>query len=136
MKRFFDKPFYYCASPEIIKRAQALRDNMTPAETTLWERISRSKFNGYYFRRQHPISRFIVDFYCHELLLAIELDGGVHSKSEVVERDEGRQYELENLGLRVIRFNNEEVLNNIDNLLSTLNTVIEHINSSSLGGRI
>jgi len=106
-------PFFYGASPEIFRRAKLLRGNMTEAEKVLWQRLRKNQMNGLHFYRQHPISKFIVDFYCHSKFLVIELDGGVHDKFEVLERDENRQIELEKLGLKVLRFRNEEVLNDI-----------------------
>lgn len=112
MKRT-DKPFFYGASTEIFIRAKELRKNETPAEKILWEKLKLKQL-GVRFYRQHPINKFIVDFYCHAKLLVIELDGGVHSKIEVSERDEGREYELRNFGLKILRFKNEEVLHNPD----------------------
>jgi len=106
-------PFFYGASPEIFRRAKLLRGNMTEAEKALWQRLRKNQFNGLHFYRQHPIAKFIVDFYCHSKLFVIELDGGVHTKLEVSERDENRQLELEKLGLKVLRFKNDDVINNI-----------------------
>ncbi len=117
-------PFFYGASPEIFRRAKLLRSNMTKAEKALWQRLRGNRFNDLHFYRQHPISKFIVDFYCHTILLVIELDGGVHNKIEVAERDENREFELKSLGLRVIRFKNEDILNNIDSVIKQLETYI------------
>ena len=69
------------------------------------------------FRRQHPINQFIVDFYCHKLKLVIEVDGEIHLKKEVTERDEGRQYMLENFGLKVLRYPHHDILTNLDNVI-------------------
>jgi len=107
-------PFYFNASPEILKRAEALRNQMTEAEKVLWDRLRKNKVNGYRFRTQHPISKFIVDFYCHKALLIIEIDGAIHKNEIVAERDEGREEELKRLGLIVLRFTNDEVLKNTD----------------------
>lgn len=112
--------FYFGASPEIIRRARLLRMNMTLAEKALWELLRRKGLNGIRFRRQHPISCFIVDFYCHRAGLVIEIDGDVHSEKEQSERDEDRTSELEKLGLRVIRFENEEVLINTLGVLAKI----------------
>ena len=116
--------YHYGAKPEIFDRAQQLRKDMTEAEKKLWKRLRNRKFEGLKFRRQHPISRFIVDFYCHEKLLVLEVDGGIHEEAEVKERDEGREKELENFGLTVIRITNEEVLNNMNRVLEKLKTMI------------
>ncbi len=115
-----EKPFFYGASPEIFKRAKMLRGNMTETEKIVWQRLRRNQLNNLHFYRQHPISKFIVDFYCHAKLLVIELDGGVHNKTEVSERDDNREIELEKLGLKVLRFKNEEVLNNIQKVISRI----------------
>jgi very-short-patch-repair endonuclease len=109
-----ERPYFYGASPEIFERAKALRCNMTEAEKALWEKLRRRQIKGLKFHRQHPISKFIVDFYCHERSLVIEIDGEVHNNTEAVERDKGREYELQKLGLKVIRFNNQEVIGNIE----------------------
>ena len=77
MKRI-NVPFYYGASPEMLKRAERLRKEMTEAELLLWERLRKNKNESYRFRAQHPIGKFIVDFYCHKALLVIEIDGGIH----------------------------------------------------------
>jgi very-short-patch-repair endonuclease len=76
------------------------------------------------FRRQHPVSRFIVDFYCHEKRLVVEVDGSIHEVLEVKERDEGREEELKNLGLTIIRFTNEEIETDIENALKKLKMIL------------
>jgi len=75
------------ASPEIHRRAQELRKRMTPCENILWERLKGKHFLGYKFRRQHPLYKYIVDFYCHQLKLVIEVDGSVHLGADAVEYD-------------------------------------------------
>ena len=114
------RPYYYGASPEILKRAEFLRKNLTLAERALWERLNKSQLNGLRFKAQHPIDRFNMDFYCHKVLLVIELDGEIHAQSDVSERDEGREYEIKKLGLSVLRFKNEEVLLNIDKVVLSI----------------
>jgi very-short-patch-repair endonuclease len=109
--------FYFGASEEIIKRARVLRKTMTVAETKLWQYLQNNQFHGLKFRRQHPINRFIVDFYCHTLKLVIEIDGGVHLQEIQHERDVNRTYELNELGLKVIRFENKIVMTNIAGVL-------------------
>jgi very-short-patch-repair endonuclease len=94
---------------------------MTASETIMWNELRRKKIKGLRFRRQHPIKNFIVDFYCHEKRLVIEIDGGIHNHIEIRERDEGRTMELEILGLKVVRFTNEEVQNNLSSVLKTIN---------------
>ncbi|MCX6230807.1 MAG: endonuclease domain-containing protein [Bacteroidetes bacterium] len=112
--------FYFGASEEIIRRARILRKTMTKAEIKLWQHLQKNQFNGLKFRRQHPINRFIVDFYCHTLKLVIEIDGGVHQEAIQIERDENRTYELEQFGLKVIRFENNMVMTNITGVLKEI----------------
>lgn len=90
------------------KRRQ-LRNHGTPAEATLWKLLSNSRLEGRKFRRQHSIKNYIVDFYCHSERLAIELDGDVHFSEESLEYDKKREADLAAHGIRVIRFENEDV---------------------------
>jgi very-short-patch-repair endonuclease len=124
LMKAIEKPFFYGASPEIFRRAKLLRGEMTEAEKVLWQWLRKNQVNGLRFYRQHPISKFIVDFYCHSKLLVIELDGGVHNKFEVAERDENREIELEKLGLKVLRFKNEDVLNDIWKVISIIESAV------------
>ena len=86
----------------------------TPAEALLWKRLRHKQIGGFHFRRQHPIVRFIVDFYCAEAKLVVEVDGPVHNEPGHDEYDHDRQAFLEELGLRVLRFPNQKVLQGID----------------------
>jgi very-short-patch-repair endonuclease len=115
--------FYFGASMDLIAKARVLRKNMTPAESVLWNHLRRKALDGYRFRRQHPAGRFILDFYCHPLRLAIELDGSVHHLPEQAEYDVGRTAELERLGITVLRFRNEEILQNIDFVIDTIQSI-------------
>jgi very-short-patch-repair endonuclease len=110
-KRTVVRTMFYNASPEIFRRAEELRNNMTETEQVLWEKIQKSQL-GVRFKAQHPIERFIADFYCHKAKLVIEIDGKIHDFQK--EYDSGREAELEKYGLKIIRFTNDEVLNNID----------------------
>lgn len=120
----YKAPFFYEATPDIFRIAEELRKNMTEAEKVLWERINRKQIAGVRFRRQHPIGRFIADFYCHKARLVIEVDGSVHDDSEVKERDEGREYELKELGLRVMRFTNGEIFTDIQSVISRIEAIV------------
>lgn len=93
---------------------------MTPAENLLWQNLRNRKISNQKFRRQHPISKYIVDFYCHEARLVIEVDGGIHFINDNPEYDQFRTRQLEEIGLKVIRFRNEEVLENISNVLAEI----------------
>lgn len=123
--------FYFGASEEIIKRARILRKTMTKAEIKLWNYLNKNQINNIRFRRQHPIAKFIVDFYSHQLKLVIEIDGSIHNEEIQQERDENRTYELEKLGLKVIRFENSKVLNNISEVLKQIEHIVS-INSEKM----
>ena len=100
---------------KLRQRAKDMRANPTPAERRLWQHLRGKRRLGYKFRRQHVIDRFIVDFYCAEARMVIELDGEVHRFIE--ERDRVRQDCLEDLGLRVLRFTNDEVLHSPEGVI-------------------
>ncbi len=108
---------FYGAGPQLFENAKRLRDNMTAAERVLWEALQKNKASGFRFKPQHPISYFVADFYCHSARLVVELDGSVHDATDQLEYDTNRTYMLEELGLRVIRFRNEEVLSDINSVL-------------------
>lgn len=93
--------------------ARRLRTKSTEAEVALWAALRNRKLGRAKFRRQHPLGRYIADFYCHESLLVIELDGSVHDDSNQAEYDLVRQMEIEARGLTVLRLNNDEVLNSL-----------------------
>jgi very-short-patch-repair endonuclease len=99
-------------------RARTLRHNMTEAEKRIWQILRSHGMNGYKFRRQVPIGRFIADFACHEARLIVEIDGGQHDRSSP--QDAGRSGFLENQGYRILRFWNNEVLANPDGVHETI----------------
>ncbi len=98
--------------PSIRQFARELRQPQTPAETTLWQHL-RNRNLQYKFRRQHPVDFFIIDFYCAEAKLLIEIDGASHLEKEQQEYDKTRTEYLEALGYKVIRFTNNDVRYNI-----------------------
>ena len=114
---------FYKADPLLFERAKYLRNHLTNAEMKLWGYL-RSKPMGYKFRRQHPIGIYIVDFYCHSLKLVIEADGSIHNKQEVKEADHERQVSLEKDGLQVIRFTNNDILNNTEHVIEQINIIL------------
>ena len=90
----------------------------------LWDLLRNRRFDGYKFRRQHPIGRFILDFYCEDLHLAIEVDGGVHLRPDQEVYDRSRAQELNDLGIRVLRFWNNDVINNTEEVLEVIRKVM------------
>jgi very-short-patch-repair endonuclease len=119
-----DHWIHYGAFPETFRRARHLRRIMTPAEKIVWNELRIRFHPETKFRRQHPVREFIVDFYCAEKELVIEIDGGIHNKSEVKERDENRMAELERLGIKVLRFTNNQVLCNIEEVMVKIAEVL------------
>ena len=107
--------------------ARNLRNNMTKAEWKLWGNI-RNKQLGIRFRRQHPIGNYIVDFIALKIGLIIEIDGAQHYERIIEKKDKLRTEYLEGLGLKVIRFNNYEVLTNIDGVIAEIIMIIEEMN--------
>lgn len=105
-------------NPELKSLAKELRSNMTLSEVLLWNEIRNKQILGYDFDRQRPIDNFIVDFYCKELMLAIEIDGDTHIYR--YDYDDERQRCLENLGVHFLRFDDLEVKKNMNNVLRVI----------------
>ncbi|HSA99835.1 MAG TPA: endonuclease domain-containing protein [Anaerolineales bacterium] len=110
--------------PVILARAREMRHPQTVAEATLWHTL-RNRQTGFKFRRQHPIERFIIDFYCAEARLLIEVDGESHLEPSQEEYDKARTEYLEELGYKVIRFTNNDVRYNINAVASKILQTIE-----------
>jgi len=104
-------------NPKLKQLSRNLRNQSTLAEVLLWAQLNKKQRSGYKFNRQKPIGNYIVDFYCSELNLVIEIDGESHYNKEV--HDKKRQLYLESLGLRVIRFDDDQVKQDMDGVLST-----------------
>jgi very-short-patch-repair endonuclease len=104
------------ADNNIKYRARELRKNMTPCEKILWNRLRKRGLNGMHFRRQHPFGMYILDFYCFEANLVIEVDGESHLKKK--EYDKERTEFIESTGLKEIRFKNEDIENRLDWVIS------------------
>lgn len=98
--------------------AKEHRQPLTAAEAVLWQRLRRKQVAGLKFRRQHPLGPFIADFYCAARRLVIEVDGPIHQNQQ--EQDAERTAQFEASGHRVIRFSNEEVLNNVEDVLTRI----------------
>lgn len=106
--------------PALLQFARQMRKNQTNAEQFLWRLLRNRNFCGYKFRRQYPIGGYIIDFFCDEANLAIELDGGGHAGIAQQAYDEERSRTLSGAGIRIIRFWNNAVLNNTDNVLEKI----------------
>lgn len=102
-----------------------LRNNMTDAEQLLWRKLRRKQILGLQFYRQKPILNFIVDFYCPAANLVIECDGGQHYTADGLEADRARDQALAQLGLNVLRFDNRQILTEIDGVVEKIYCVVE-----------
>jgi very-short-patch-repair endonuclease len=105
--------------------SRELRKQLTEAEQALWQRVRRKQIHGLQFYRQKPLRSFIVDFYCPTARLVIELDGSQHYESDHQARDRERDAQLNALGLRVLRFDNREVLREMDAVLEVIRREVE-----------
>jgi cyclase len=103
---------HYGATRKTFQFAAYLRKHMTPAEKFLWQHLRKSEL-GLRIRAQHPLSRYVVDFYCHEVRLVIEADGSIHTVEAVQLSDKEREEQLRFLGLHILRFDNDTIITNI-----------------------
>jgi len=111
--------------PKLKYLARNLRNNSTLAEILLWNHLRAKKMLGYQFLRQKPLDKYIVDFFCYELMLAIEVDGVTHDYK--YEYDVKRQKRLESLGIRFIRIHDIEIMQNIDGVIQMIEQwIIDH----------
>ncbi len=119
------------ANKGIYDKAKLLRYPLTSAENVLWERLKNRKFHGYKFRRQHPYDSFILDFYCYSHKLCIELDGSYHDDEFQKVYDVNRENWLKENGIRIIRFKNEEITNNLEDVLKIIFQELSHIDGNA-----
>jgi len=117
---------HFSRTKAMTARARALRANMTDAETRLWHALRRDQLNGFSFRKQRPIGPYTVDFYCSRRDLAIEVDGGQHAE-ERKQADDRRTRWLAEKGVTVVRYWNNDVLSNLEGVLSDLLAHIERL---------
>ncbi|TRX04663.1 endonuclease domain-containing protein [Flavobacterium gawalongense] len=115
------------ASPQIFLNAKKLRENPTEAEEKLWLAVKNNQIEGYKFRRQHPLSIYVADFYCHALKLVIEIDGGYHLDEEQRLLDEKRTSDIEFQGSKVIRFTNEEIMLKLPEVIDKIKAFIKMV---------
>ena len=111
------------ASPHIFRNASKLRKDMTKTEEKLWEYL-KTKPLGIKFRRQHPIGRYVLDFYCHKLRFSIEIDGGYHLNKVQQEKDKERTDYLSSIGIKEIRFSNNDVLSKFQMIKEKIDSLL------------
>jgi very-short-patch-repair endonuclease len=110
-------------NPNLKELARELRKNMTLSEVLFWNQLKKKQIMGFDFDRQRPIGEYIVDFFCKELFLAVEIDGNSHIYRD--EEDDKRQSDLEAMGVRFLRFDDLEVKKNMTNVLRVIENWIE-----------
>lgn len=110
---------HFGAEPSTFKNAQYLRDNETPTEKLLWQRIKNNQ-TGVKFRRQHPIGNYIADFYCHRARLVLELDGDYHDNTNQKELDNMRDKFMNELGIHILRFVDDDIINDIESVIKKI----------------
>ena len=115
---------HYGATMEIFQIAERLRWDMTATEKIIWDRVCKNQL-GVRIRRQHPVWKFIADFYCHAVKLVIEIDGGIHLRSENQEYDISRDIILKEFKIEILRFTNPEVINETDRVIDKIKSTIE-----------
>ena len=104
----------YAAASYLFDNTKALRKRSTTAELLFWKMIRNRQIMGFKFRRLHPLKYFIADFYCHEAMLVIELDGSIHELENIKQYDQRREAIINELGITVLRFTNEEIFSEAD----------------------
>ncbi len=124
MTRLSSSEFHLPYNPALVERAKQLRKNMTPAEKRLWYQYLRDF--RYRVLRQRPIDQFIVDFYCAHLRLVIEIDGDSHFSDNAKAYDIARSQILEGYGLNVLRFTNEQVLQDFEAVCASIAILAEN----------
>ena len=116
--------FQFYSDQTTINLAKELRRNMTPYEKILWQRLRTKKLAGFRFRRQHPIKFYIADFYCHSARLVIEVDGPIHNRIDRREHDQQRDGVIEDFGIMIIRFSNDEIRYHLKQVLKKIEEVL------------
>jgi cyclase len=117
---------FYESSPIIFANAKRLRNEPTASEIIFWG-LLKQHFADFRFKRQHLVSQYIADFYCHKLRLVVEIDGGIHLSKDAIKNDKLRDEFMNSLNLKIIRFTNDEVCKNGEEVVKKLRELIEKI---------
>lgn len=118
------------------QRARELRKNQTSVEEFLWAHLRNRQLFNFKFRRQHQVAKYIADFYCREAQLVIECDGSAHEPNEQWQHDQSRNTYMASQGLRVLRFSNERILNDIESVLEEIANHLVSQNKRVAGGEL
>ena len=128
MAESYNDNLHKVATGKLYQYGRELRQDSTDAEKLLWAELRNRRLKGLKFRRQHPLDKFIVDFYCNEKKLVVELDGAVHDEKINKDYDEARTALLAGLNVFVLRFRNEEVINNMKEVLKKISEITGMLN--------
>ncbi len=112
---------------ELKTRRRSLRKNMPKAEVLLWCKLKNKQILGERFLRQYSVDQYVLDFYCPQLKLAIEIDGDSHFMLGAEEQDKARQEHIETFGIKFLRFTNDDIYKNIDGVCQVVNTFVDEI---------
>lgn len=118
-------------NPKLKELARQLRNNSTKAEVRLWLHLKAKQRFGFDFHRQKPIDNFILDFFCNELMLGIEVNGYSHQLDEVQQRDAVKSRKLEELGITILRFNDDEIYKQVEQAILSIDGWIENWRESN-----
>jgi len=114
-------------NPKLKEFAKQLRNNSTKAEIILWQKLKRDQMYGYDFHRQKPIDNYILDFFCYELMLGIEVDGYSHEFLEVYQKDQQKEKVMNSFGIHILRFSDHQVLKDTENVIKAIEEyILEH----------
>jgi len=119
-------------SPKLKQLARQLRNNSTESEICLWQKLKRKQVCGYGFRRQKPIDNYILTFFCHELMLGIEIDSYSHVYLHIHEKDTGKIKKMNEIGISVLRFSNHQVLKDMENVIRKIEYFIKAFEKNNL----
>ena len=111
--------------PVLLEKARQLRRESTSAEVILWSCVRNRQLNGFKFRRQHNLGQFIVDFYCHNAQLIIEIDGSIHQTPDQIQRDQQRDHWILQRGFKILRFTNSQVQRNLPQVLLKILNILD-----------
>ena len=119
-------------NPRLKEYARQLRNNSTKSEIFLWQKLKRKQLYGYDFHRQKPIDNYILDFFCHELMLGIEVDGYSHQLIAVHNKDIIKEKRINTLGIKILRFTDQQVFNDMFNVLLAIEDYIQNYEKENL----
>jgi len=118
-------------NPKLKEYARSMRNKSTQAEIKLWMYVKGKQIKGYDFHRQKPIDEYILDFFCYELMLGIEVDGYTHLLEETQKKDAEKEKRMNELGILILRFKDEEVFKEIENVILLIEKIIEQIKTTT-----